>query len=61
MSFKKLVLKIVRFIFDDIHKFEDFDFDNILIEEKSYENILIYNISYKNLIGAELSVLGSIT
>ena len=61
MNFKKLVLKIVRFIFDDINKFEDFDFDNILIEEKSYENISIYNISYKNLIGAEPSVLDSIT
>ena len=24
-----------------------FDFDNILIDEKSYENILIYDISYR--------------
>ena len=37
--------------FDDIIKFEDFDFDNILIDEKSQENILIYDISYKTLIG----------
>ena len=29
---------------------EDFDFDNILIDEKSHENILIYDISYKTLI-----------
>ena len=32
--------------FDGITKIESFDFDNILIDEKSYENILIYNISY---------------
>ena len=30
---------------------EYFDFDNILIYEKSHENILIYDILYKNLIG----------
>ena len=29
---------------------EDFDLDNILIDEKSHENILIYNISHKTLI-----------
>ena len=28
---------------------EDFDLDNILIDEKSDENILIYDISYKTL------------
>ena len=38
------------YYFDDIIKFEDFDFDNILIDEKSHENILIYNFSYKTLI-----------
>ena len=27
----------------------DFDFDNILIDEKSNENILFYDISYKTL------------
>ena len=32
---------------------ESFDFDNILIVEKSYENILIYDSSYKTLIGAK--------
>ena len=30
-------------------KFEDFDFDNISIDEKSNENTLIYDISYKTL------------
>ena len=37
---------------DEIIKFEDFDFDNFLIYEKSHDNILIYNISYKALIAA---------
>ena len=32
---------------------EDFDLDNILIDEKSHENILIYDISYKTLIGSK--------
>ena len=54
---KKNVLKKVciktctSYYFDDIIKFEDFDFDNILINEKSYEHILIYNISYKTFVG----------
>ena len=30
------------YYFDDIIKFEDFDFDNKLTDEKSNENILIY-------------------
>ena len=38
----------------NILKYEDFNLDNILIDEKSYENILVYNISYKSVIGAEL-------
>ena len=38
---------------DDIIRFEDFDLDNIFIDEKSYENILVYNISYKTLIGVK--------
>ena len=33
-------------------KLEDFDFDHILIDEKSHENILICNISCKALIGS---------
>ena len=32
-------------------KLEEFDIDNILIDEKSHKNISIYNISYKSLIG----------
>ena len=32
---------------------EDFDLDNILIDEKSHENILIYDILYKTVIGAK--------
>ena len=42
MNQKKLILKTLRFSFDDI-----------LIDEKSHENILIYDISYKTLIGAK--------
>ena len=34
-------------------KIGDFDFHNILLDEKSYGNILIYNISYKTLISAK--------
>ena len=40
------------YYFDDIIKIEDFNFDNILINEK-YENILGYDISYKTLIGTK--------
>ena len=49
----KCVLRMDSNYFDDIIKFEDFDLDNILIDEKSYKNILIYSISYKTLIGAK--------
>ena len=38
------------YYFDDIIKLENFDLDNVLIDEKSDENILIYDISYKTLI-----------
>ena len=38
------------YYFDDIIKIEDFDCDNILIDEKSYKNILVYDSSYKALI-----------
>ena len=43
-----------NYCFDDIIEFEDFDLDNILIDEKSLKNVLVYNISYKTLIGAKL-------
>ena len=39
--------------FNDIIKIEDFDLDNILIDQKLYENILDYNISCKSLISAK--------
>ena len=38
------------YYFDDILKQEDFNLDNILMDEKSHQNILIYDISYKTLI-----------
>ena len=42
---------------DDIISDIDFDFDKILLDEKSYknkyENILIYDILYKTLMGAK--------
>ena len=34
-------------------KIEDFDLNNILIDEKSCENILAYTISYKSLIDSK--------
>ena len=40
------------YYFDHIVKIEDFDFDNILLDEKLSENILIYDASYKTLIDA---------
>ena len=40
------------YYFDDIIRFEDFDFDNILIDEKLCKNILINDIWYKTLIDA---------
>ena len=40
--------------FDGIIKFEDFDFDNILLDEKSNENISLYDVLWKTFIGAKL-------
>ena len=34
-------------------KFEDFQLDNILIDEKSYKKVLVYTILYKNFIAAK--------
>ena len=34
-------------------KIEDFDLDNILIDEKSFKNILVYKVSHKNLNGSK--------
>ena len=44
------------YYFDDKIKLEDFDLDNILIDEKWHKNILIYDISYKTLIGSKTFV-----
>ena len=41
------------YYFNDTIKIEDFDPDNIKIDEKSHENILVYNISYKSLIDSK--------
>ena len=41
------------YYFHDIMKLEDFDFDNILLDQRGYENNLVYVISYKNLIAAK--------
>ena len=38
------------YYFDDIIDIEDFNFDNILIDEKSYKHILVYDISYKTFL-----------
>ena len=43
-------------LFDDIIKVEDFNLDNISINQKSYDNILVYNTSYKNLIAKSLRI-----
>ena len=45
-----MILKIIHVVFSiKIIQIEDFNLDNILIDEKSNENILVYNISYKLL------------
>ena len=49
-KFKKFLLKIMLV---DITNFEDFDFGNMLLEDKSYENVLIYNVLNETLIGAK--------
>ena len=41
------------YYFDDMIKIENFDLDNILVDEKLYKNILVYNISYKSLIDSK--------
>ena len=41
------------YYFDDIIKIEDFNLDNILIDEISYKIILVYNIPNKTLIDAK--------
>ena len=41
------------YYFYDIIKIEDFDFGNILKDEKSCENTLVYNILFKTLVGSK--------
>ena len=41
------------YYFNDIIKFEDFDLDNMLIDEKLSENILVYDVSYITFMGAK--------
>ena len=50
---KVLIKNCTCYYFDDTNKLEDFDINNILIDEKSHKNILIYDISYKTLIGSK--------
>ena len=42
--------KSYEYYLSDIIELEDFDLDNILIDENSPENMLIHDISYKTLI-----------
>ena len=42
------------YYFDDVIKFEDFNLDDILIDEKSYKHILVYIASYKTLMSAKI-------
>ena len=47
-EFYKIVIKNCTYYhFDDIIKFQDFDFANISLDEKSYEKTLIYDVLYK--------------
>ena len=51
---KKVCIKNRRcYYFDGINEIEDFDFNNVLLDEKSYKNPLIYIASYKTFIGAK--------
>ena len=45
INWKKLILKTIRIIiFNDTIRIEDFDFNKILLDEKSHGNILVYFI-----------------
>ena len=46
---KKNNINLTCYYFDYVIKFEDVDFDNIILDEKFYENILIYETLYKIL------------
>ena len=54
VEFKKMNIKSgTCYYFDEIIKIEDFNFDNILINQKSCEKILFDDVSYKTLIGTK--------
>ena len=42
----------ISYYFDDIIKADNFDFDNISLDERPFKNIFIYEISYGTSIGA---------
>ena len=42
------------YYFYDIIEIEDFDINDIFIDQKPYENVLFYNISYKSLTNSKL-------
>ena len=48
-EFKVCFKNCTCYYFGDIIILEDFDLDNILIDEKSHENIFIYDILYRTL------------
>ena len=51
---KEINIKILTcYFFDDIIKMQDFEFGNILLDEKPYQNVLIYNTLYKTLISTK--------
>ena len=51
---KEINYKILTcYFFDDIIKMQDFEFGNILLDEKPYQNVLIYNTLYKTLISTK--------
>ena len=51
-EFKTFHIKnCMRYYFHDIIKLEDFELDNILVDEKPHENVLICDNSYETLIG----------
>ena len=56
----KYQLNIACYIFNDIIKIEDFDLDNVLIDEESIENILVFKISFKCLIDSKRLRISSI-
>ena len=58
---KKVCIKnYTCYYFEDIIELEQFDIDNILINEKPHENIFIYESSYKTLINQNLCTSNSI-